>query len=1255
MEIRFFSNNVNGLNSPQKRKKIFNAIRKGRYDISALQETHISQKHISYLTQKSIGQEYFSSALEKKRGVVIYANPRLNTQLAFKDDDGRIVGIILQLDKRKILICNIYVPNGPKKIFVKKLSELIRNQEHDELIIMGDFNGIMDKKWDKTEKATKNKNKSLGQLPLDFMKMYKDLDLEDIWRKNHKEEKDYTYFSNRHQIWTRIDMIWASNTLTTNINHIKILPRTHTDHCPMEMILNQGKKTWKWRLNDTLLKEEGDIKKNKVILKEFFDLNETPEITIQTVWDTSKAVMRGYFIQQNSIRKKKKDLDIKNNLEEISKMENELKKSPNNKNIQQSLQALHRQRENLESEDLAKKLKFIKQHHYENANKPGKWLASKIRKKRQKQFIPSIRVENKEYLSDQEIMDQFYKFYKTLYTKDQIEKEGIVKFLNNQKLAKITDKHRELLNKEISKEELYKAIKKLDPSKAPGPDGFTAGYYKTFEQELSPMLLKIMNQAMQNEIIPNTWKEAIITLIHKEKSDPQDIKNYRPISLLNTDYKLFTNILAERLKTFLTDWIKEDQAGFLPRRQIRDNVRIILNAIEYYDRNNQKECAFLALDAEKAFDNINWDFIIMLLKELDMGHQYITGIKSIYTNQEAKICINGQETKKFNIAKGTRQGCPLSPLLFILSLEMLLNNIREDKELTGIKIRKEEYKIRAFADDMICIIENPLENIQNWLKKIEEFGKVSGLKINKNKTMIMTKNISRKRQEELESMIGIKVTNKIKYLGIVITPKNAQLLKNNYEEKWREIKKDMESWKQLNLSLLGRISTVKMVVLPKILFLFQTIPIIRNYQIFKKWNSDISKFIWAGKKARIKFLNLIDEKKRGGLGLPDLRSYYEACGLSWIKDWSNLNKIKILTLEGFDLRCGWHAYMWYEKRKVEKNFGNNFIRSALIKIWENYKARFYQKTPLWISPIEAAQRTELRWEEWPTYKDVLKKQNGEYILRTQEEVRNRFQKVSWFHYRQIQEYYNRDKKYGFADKDTLWDKIRLNERKEITKNYKILLQWTTETEQVKDCMIKWAAYVRHPINMAEWEKMWNLKLKYTNSYDLKENWYKMMYQWYMTPQKLAKCYKNVKDQCWKCEKQTGTFFHMWWGCKVAKDYWKKIHEAIQKIIKVNIQLRPEHFLLGITNMNLNRNQEILFHYLTTAARIVYAKKWKTTETPTKEEWILKIMDIKNMDTLTYYLKTQHGKPIKETDWTQLTIYIEQEKLFLLNQNVGADL
>uniref|UniRef100_A0A803TGJ8 Reverse transcriptase domain-containing protein n=1 Tax=Anolis carolinensis TaxID=28377 RepID=A0A803TGJ8_ANOCA len=749
-----------------------------------------------------------------------------------------------------------------------------------------------------------------------------------------------------------------------------------------------------------------------------------------------------------------------------------------------------------------------------------------------------------------------------------------------------------------------------------------------------------MNQALTEQKIPDSWKKANIIMIPKDNSDLTDVRNYRPISLLNIDYKLFANILADRLKGFLKDWIKEDQTGFLPQRHLKDNVRIVIDIIEYYEKNNQKECALMALDAEKAFDNVNWDFLLLMIKELDMGHYFTNAIMSIYDHQEANITINGTDTRSFKINKGTRQGCPLSPLLFILCLETLLNNIREDKTLTGTKIRKEVYKVRAFADDLICIIENPLDNILRWMTKIEEYGKVAGLKINKNKTMILTKNLSKNGQDKIKELTGIQVTNKLKYLGITITPKNAQLLKNNYETKWKEVKKDMENWKHLNLSLMGRIATIKMNILPKMLFLFQTIPILRSTQTFKNWNKDLAKFIWQGKKPRIKFVNLTDDKKRGGFGLPDLKLYYEASTMLWIKDWSNLKKTKILTLEGFDLRGGWHSYLWYDRKKIEKNFGNHFIRSALIKTWEKYKNRLYQKTPLWLSPLEALHRRESAWETWPTYKDVLQKVNGIYSLKNQEEINKTFKNVSWFQYRQLAEYFNKDKKIGFMEKETVWDKIIQLEKKEIARTYKVLLEWSTETEMVKDCMIKWASNIGHPIKMEDWERNWNKRLKYTYAYDLRENWYKMMYRWYITPQKLARCYKNLQDKCWKCQTQEGTFFHMWWTCKNAKEFWTKIHGKIQEIIGLKFQMKPEYFLLGMPDFEMDISKDILFNYLVTAARIIYARNWKLKEVPRMEDWKLKILDIRNMDKLTQCLKRNQSIPKKSADWTLLKEYLK---------------
>uniref|UniRef100_A0A2D4KI84 Reverse transcriptase domain-containing protein n=1 Tax=Micrurus paraensis TaxID=1970185 RepID=A0A2D4KI84_9SAUR len=210
-----------------------------------------------------------------------------------------------------------------------------------------------------------------------------------------------------------------------------------------------------------------------------------------------------------------------------------------------------------------------------------------------------------------------------------------------------------------------------------------------------------MNEVLTKKEIPKTWTEAYITLIPKEGTDQQQIKNFRPISLLNSDYKIFASILAERLKRYLNNFIHPDQNGFLPKRQIRDNIRIILDTLEYYEAHPEKQMALIFLDAQKAFDNVNWRCMLLQLIQMGFGKKFVQAIETIYCKQSAMVMINGELTESININKGTRQGCPLSPLLFVLTLEVLNRNIRQDEEIKGMKIRKEEYKLQAFADDLV--------------------------------------------------------------------------------------------------------------------------------------------------------------------------------------------------------------------------------------------------------------------------------------------------------------------------------------------------------------------------------------------------------------------------------------------------------------------------------------------------------------------------------------------------------------------------
>ena len=234
----------------------------------------------------------------------------------------------------------------------------------------------------------------------------------------------------------------------------------------------------------------------------------------------------------------------------------------------------------------------------------------------------------------------------------------------------------------------------------------------------------------------------------------------------------------------------------------------------------------ISIDAEKAFDKNQQPFMIKTLSNLGVDGIYHKIVKAICNKHTANIILNGQKLEAFPLKSGTRQGCPFSPLLFKIVFEVLVRAVRQEKEIKGIQFVEEEIKLPLFADDMMVYLEHPILSVQNLLKLISNFSKVSVYKINvqKSQTSLYTNNRLTEDQVKTELPFTI-ATKRIKYLGIQLTKDVKDLFKENYNPLLKEIKEDANRWKNIPCSWLGRIDIVKMVILPKVIYRFSAIPI----------------------------------------------------------------------------------------------------------------------------------------------------------------------------------------------------------------------------------------------------------------------------------------------------------------------------------------------------------------------------------------------------------------------------------------------
>ena len=229
----------------------------------------------------------------------------------------------------------------------------------------------------------------------------------------------------------------------------------------------------------------------------------------------------------------------------------------------------------------------------------------------------------------------------------------------------------------------------MDHRKTPGSDGLPAEFYKTFWKELSLLLINALNFAYDTETLLITQRRGIIKFIPKKDSDPHFIKNWCPLSLLNCDYKIAAKAIANRIKSVISKLINNDQSGFIKGRFIGENIRLVDDVINYASKNNIPGL-LLFIDFEKAFDSLEWSFIERTLQYFGFGPSLRKWIQTFYKKIESCILNNGWASSFFELQRGVRQGCPLSPYmyLFILSAEILAKAIRSNNEIKGLTIKK---------------------------------------------------------------------------------------------------------------------------------------------------------------------------------------------------------------------------------------------------------------------------------------------------------------------------------------------------------------------------------------------------------------------------------------------------------------------------------------------------------------------------------------------------------------------------------------
>ena len=315
-------------------------------------------------------------------------------------------------------------------------------------------------------------------------------------------------------------------------------------------------------------------------------------------------------------------------------------------------------------------------------------------------------------------------------------------------------------------------------------------------------------------------------------------------------------------------------------RSIGDTIRLIEGILDY-----TADCdipgILLTIDFEKAFDKLEWSFLFKALDSFNFGPNFVQWVKTLYSNISSCVMNNGSSTGYFSLFRGVRQGDPISPLLFILALEIFLTSVRSNKDIKGITFEETELKNASYADDLTCFLKD-VTSANHLFILLKNFQLISGLTVNNSKCEAMWLG---KWRNDTEKPLGVKWPDGvIKICGIYISYNKSKTCQLNFAKPIERLKMCLNFWKMRDLTLLGKVQIIKALGISRFLYVLNLTEPQSDY--FKQINKLLFSFLWNGPD-KVSRSTVIGSIKEGGLGMPDVYAIYKAQRINWLRRFSD--------------------------------------------------------------------------------------------------------------------------------------------------------------------------------------------------------------------------------------------------------------------------------------------------------------------------------------------------------------------------------